>query len=353
MGFQHIGCGIKGFYRVASQGLTLNMKHPTTSKREQILAFWDKYGVQATCEAFAVSRRTLFRWKALRIQRGNVTPISTAAHHKRKRLWPMQVHQYIRKLRTQYPNLGKTKIYPLLDSFCQQQGLACPSVATIGRLIADAPDKMRQVPQRLSPKGRPKQYVRKPKPRKPKGVRPAQLGEVVALDTIERVREGMRRYILTLTDVTSRVSLAFATRSHSSQEAKRFFQWSQRVFPGKQIVRVLSDNGSEFAGAFAKHLASEKIPRWYTYPKTPKMNAHAERFNRTVQEEFVDYHEELLFTDVAAFNDQLAGWLIWFNTKRPHHSLDNLSPLQYIVKYHSQECQLGWTHTVCSSSLRV
>ena len=33
---------------------------------------------------------------------------------------------------------------------------------------------------------------------------------------------------------------------------------------------------------------------WHTYPKTPKMNAHVERFNRTLQEEFLDYHEDLL-----------------------------------------------------------
>ena len=30
------------------------------------------------------------------------------------------------------------------------------------------------------------------------------------------------------------------------------------------------------------------------------MNAHAERFNRTLQEQFVDYHEDLLFDDLTA-----------------------------------------------------
>jgi transposase InsO family protein len=62
---------------------------------------------------------------------------------------------------------------------------------------------------------------------------------------------------------------------------------------------VLSDNGSEFEADFAQLLEERGIKRWYTYPKTPKMNAHAERFNRTIQESFVDYHEELLFTDLA------------------------------------------------------
>jgi transposase InsO family protein len=67
---------------------------------------------------------------------------------------------------------------------------------------------------------------------------------------------------------------------------------------------VLSDNGSEFEADFARLLEDQGIKRWYTYPKNPKMNAHAERFNRTIQESFVDYHEELLFTDLALFNRQ-------------------------------------------------
>ena len=204
---------------------------------------------------------------------------------------------------------------------------------------------MRQIPIRLSPKGQVKPRVnRKSKPRKPKNLRPSIPGEVVGIDTIERVLEGRRRYILTLTDLASRISFAMATNSHKSREAKRFFEFAQRLFPGK-IIRVLSDNGSEFEGDFARHLKSENIERWYTYPKTPKMNAHAERFNRTIQEEFVHYHEELLFTDLQAFNDQMAGWLLWFNTSRPHHALDLLSPLQYIQKQQPKKCHMWWTHT--------
>ena len=52
------------------------------------------------------------------------------------------------------------------------------------------------------------------------------------------------------------------------------------------------------------------------------MNAHAERFNRTLQEQFVDYQEDLLFDDLAAFNQKLADWLLAYNTVLPHHSPD-------------------------------
>lgn len=66
---------------------------------------------------------------------------------------------------------------------------------------------------------------------------------------------------------------------------------------------------------FADLLRARGIARYYTYPKTPEMIAHAERFNRTVQEEFLDHHEDLLWGDeanLAALNRKLAEWLLWY-----------------------------------------
>ncbi|MFH1308954.1 MAG: integrase core domain-containing protein, partial [Patescibacteria group bacterium] len=88
---------------------------------------------------------------------------------------------------------------------------------------------------------------------------------------------------------------------------------------------------------------------YHTYPKQPKMNAHVERFNRTIQEEFVDFHiNELIIPET--FNRKLIDWLIWYNTKRVHYAFKNkLSPVQYILSLDkdklSQECNFGWTYT--------
>jgi transposase InsO family protein len=87
-----------------------------------------------------------------------------------------------------------------------------------------------------------------------------------------------------------------------------------------------------------------RISRWYTYPKSPKMNAHIERFNRTLQESFVDYHEDLLFTDVHLFNQNLADWLVFSNAQRPHSSLGQRSPLQFLIQ-HQPQCQMYWSHS--------
>jgi hypothetical protein len=44
------------------------------------------------------------------------------------------------------------------------------------------------------------------------------------------------------------------------------------------------------------------------------LNAHGERFNRTIQEELIDYHEEPLITTDES-NRQLIPWLIWYNAE--------------------------------------
>jgi len=55
-----------------------------------------------------------------------------------------------------YPNLSKARVHVLLEPWCEQRGLRCPSVSTIGRIIARAPDRMRHVPMRLDARGRPR-----------------------------------------------------------------------------------------------------------------------------------------------------------------------------------------------------
>ena len=74
------------------------------------------------------------------------------------------------------------------------------------------------------------------------------------------------------------------------------------------------------------------------------MNAHNQRFNRTIQENFTDYHQHLLFSDLNAFNQKMAEWLIDYNTKIPHHSLQLLSPVQYLIQQ-QPECHIWWTYT--------
>ncbi len=322
-------------------------------RRVKILKFWEKYGLEATIEAFGVSRRTLYRWKAkLKKVKGDIkalNPKSKRPKRVRQSKVPLEIVQEIRRLREQYPNIGKAKLYHLLKPFCDKKGLHVPSESTIGRIIAKAPDKMRLFPYRIDTKGRVKPRKRASnKKRKPKNLKTKPFG-LWAVDTIQRVSNGIRRYILTMIDPVSRIAFAIAI---PSKHAKHTAYALEALIDGitsiknrqKHTLAILSDNGSEFKKEFDALIEQKGLTHYWTYPKSPKMNAHNERFNRTIQEQFVDYYEDLLFTDLEEFNKHLANWLIDYNTIIPHSSLNYNSPVQYLLNNHN-ECHMYWTYT--------
>ncbi len=133
--------------------------------------------------------------------------------------------------------------------------------------------------------------------------------------------------------------------SKHSKNAADFLKRLHYLFEAR-IENLQTDNGSEFAKYFSDACRSLGIVQYHTYPRTPKMNAHIERFNRTISEDFIEERRLLLVSDIDRFNDELVEWLLWYNTERPHQSLGMLSPLQYIVRTLSaEECQRYWTRT--------
>ena len=46
-----------------------------------------------------------------------------------------EIVQFIRQIRQKHPRLGKEKIKPLLDEFCQSKGLKPIAESTIGKVI--------------------------------------------------------------------------------------------------------------------------------------------------------------------------------------------------------------------------
>jgi len=104
---------------------TLGEIAPDAQRRLEILDFWRRHGLDATREAFKVSRRTLFGWRArLRAEAGNVAalvPGSTAPKQRRRRQWPTALVDGIRRLRTAHPNLAKEKLHLLLAPWAATQ----------------------------------------------------------------------------------------------------------------------------------------------------------------------------------------------------------------------------------------
>jgi transposase InsO family protein len=68
------------------------------------------------------------------------------------------------------------------------------------------------------------------------------------------------------------------------------------------------------------------------------------RLSQTLIKLFVDYYDDLLFTDIDEFKKEMADWLIDYNTKIPHHSLFMKTPVQYLLENNPQ-CHMLWTNT--------
>ena len=342
---------IKGYSRFKRFSYLLEMENTEAKKRLKIIKFFDKYGLEATIEAFGVSRRTIYRWKSLLKKSKNnitsLTPQSTAPKQTRKPTIDKDIVDEIKRLREKYPNLGKAKLHVILKPWCQENNHTLPSESTIGRVIARDKNKMRLFPQRIDSKGRVKPKKKEVKNRKPKGLKSAPM-HLWAVDTIQRVTAGMRRYIMTMIDPNTRIAFAVAIPTkHTKHTAKVLEALIDGVTNNRDLndkFSILSDNGSEFKKDFDALLDQKQLTHYWTYPRSPKMNAHNERFNRTLQEQFVDYNDDLLFSDINLFNEKMADWLISYNTEIPHHSLQMKTPVQYLIQTNPQ-CHMLWTNT--------
>jgi transposase InsO family protein len=307
----------------------------TAKYRLKILCHWERYGMESALHAFGVSERTLWNWQKKFDEGGKkieaLNPQKRTPHTKRTRTWDIRVLSEVRRLREAHPNLGAAKILPLLLDFTDSTGIpTCPKKATIERLIQDM-GGLRTAPKKVTGTGRVVAVKRHKALRKPKDFKALYPGHCIALDTVEKQRNGKRMYIITAIDLFTRIAFAIGTRSHSSKTAAHFFVLIQALFP-YPIHTVLTDNGSEFKKYVRELLHTQRITHYHTYPKTPKMNAHCERFNGTIQSEFVDFNVNPLFDDITTFNTKLTEYLTFYNEKRVHHAFRNKETPRYSSK---------------------
>src|SRR3989304_2644095 len=101
MQYQHVGYRIKGLYRLGAYALRWGMPNPKPQARPKTLRFFEKPGLHATTDAYDVSRRTLYRWKAAWEAGGGnlvtLAPQSCAPKRRRSPTWPAALSAEIRR----------------------------------------------------------------------------------------------------------------------------------------------------------------------------------------------------------------------------------------------------------------
>jgi len=334
MRLRNIFHDFKGFDRVYDYSYRINhMITDTAQKRLEIIEFFNKYGLEATKDAYKMSKATIYKWRKKYLSNDkdvvSLNIKSTKPINTRKRIINSKIIEEIRRLRTKVcPNISKYKIKVFLDIFCKENNLNNISVSTIGRIIKDK--NIYHHKQKIYHNGRIKVITRNNnKLRKPKDYNIEHPGDLVQIDTVIRFVNGVRRYIITAIDVNLRYGFAFTYNNHSSIKSKDFVNKLINTFPFK-IKAIQTDNGSEFHKYFMDELKKRNITHYWNYKGKPYKNGHIEKFNRTIQEEFINLNEYYL-QDIDQFNIRLTEYLIWYNTKRPHFSLNLKSPVDYLI----------------------
>lgn len=292
--------------------------------RLHVLNHYYKYGLKPTMDAFGIKKSTLYDWKnLLEKNKGrlvSLVPVSTKPQHVRKMETNWRLVEFIKQMRKDHGNIGARIIKPFLDAYAAELGI--PSIArpTIEKVIKRRGFTFEK-PRKIKTKTRGDRLRIK---KSPKVKRPGH----IQMDGITIYINREKHLFMSVIDVYTKLALVTKVKSLSSINARETLKQYQQQCP-YHIHTVQTDNGSEFLASFHQYLDEQKIKHLFSYPRSPKTQAHVERFNRTVQDEFIKRNDEIYY-DLEAFQVKLNHYLDWYNHKRPHSSLQYMSPVQFI-----------------------
>lgn len=334
--------------------------------RIKVLEFWNKHGLNAALE-YAIdlnpnhkcSRATLYRWRKALIESGKIDrmgryklsaidPKSTRPNHCRLPRNYDELYIPIRQLLNEHSMLGKNKIHRILLNMMKKGSLVLnklkeiPSVSTIGRIIKTMRE-LGRIPnrQRLSFNASTNKFYvvakRKKKKLRRDGYKPKNPGDLVQMDGVISYCYGKRVYILNAIDYVSARTISAILPSNKSCHTAEVLKKIDELF-GFEIKNIQTDNGSEFMDKFAETMEKLGKTHFYNYIKKPMWNGKVERFNRTLQEEWLTDPDiqTLIADDRDEANKELQKYINWYNNERPHQSIDYMTPNEYVVYFNTR-----------------
>lgn len=143
----------------------------------------------------------------------------------------------------------------------------------------------------------------------------------------DRLADGRRFRVLTMIDDYSREAPAMVV--DTSLPGVRVVEVLERLAETRGLpARITVDNGPEFAGSALDAWAYRRgIQLHFIEPGKPVQNAYAESFNGRVRDECLNEH---WFTTLEEARRLLEAWRQDYNTARPHSSLGNLTPAEFV-----------------------
>ncbi|MGH2611514.1 MAG: integrase core domain-containing protein [Rhabdochlamydiaceae bacterium] len=293
--------------------------------RLHILNHFYKYGREATLDAFKVKQSTLYDWKRAYETSGkrviSLVPKSTAPQHVRVMETDWRLMEFIKQMRKEHGNIGKSMLKPFVDAYAKEKEISTIGETTIGKII-----KRRRFTfeEKVYPQKQANRFKKLRTRKSPKVTTPG----FIQMDSVVVYINYEKHLFMCVLDIFTKFAHVVNVENLLSATAARVFKEFQKLNP-TPIHTMQTDNGSEFLKSFHAYLEEEHIKHQFIYPRMPKINAYIERFNRTIQEEFIMRNDEI-FYDQKAFAQKLTNYLYWYNYQRPHASLKYVSPMTFI-----------------------
>lgn len=109
------------------------------------------------------------------------------------------------------------------------------------------------------------------------------------------------------------------------RELEKLLEW--RGKPEK----IRSDNGPEFVAEAMRGWCEQNNIQWeFIQPGKPTQNSLIERFNRTFRQDVLDSY---MFDSLPEIRKYAEAWAWMYNNERPHSSLGQLTPTEFLLKY--------------------
>lgn len=159
---------------------------------------------------------------------------------------------------------------------------------------------------------------------------PERVNERWSLDFVsDAFTDGRRFRVLAVVDDFSRECLSLVP--DTSLSGKRLTRELDEIIQIRGMPKtIVSDNGTEMtSSAVLKWCQKTKVEWHYIAPGKPTQNAFIESFNGSFRDECLN---ETLFSSLDEARSEIRKWKEDYNQNRPHSSLGNLTPNEFVAK---------------------
>lgn len=282
-----------------------------------------------TCRYFGISRETFYRWKR-RFNPRNLSSLenrSCRPHQVRQPTWTLDEIKAVAAIRQEFPKWGKEKLHRLLAKY---KSIYIP-VSRIGRILKNLKENGKLIEGTYRMKTRKGRTKRPYAVRKPKDYKAINPGDIVQIDTLEiRPFPGRKWFQFTARDMVSRWDVLHLAGTNSSLSASEALKGLLKRAPFK-VKAVQVDGGSEYMALFEAAVQELGIKMFVLPPRSPKLNGHVERAQRTHTEEF--YQTRVSGENVEEVREELLEWEYIYNEIRPHQSLGYKTPSEFLEAF--------------------